>query len=146
MAMAVGSSGNRKGSVTPSINVTPLVDIVLVVLIIFMLITPMMTKTFWLNLPPKSEVKQDDAPAPPIETKPVVMTIDKIGTVRVNNVQMERRDIKERLPRVMAGANQRVLYFDAADDAPYSTAVEVMDLSRASGIKQIAILTEKIAK
>jgi biopolymer transport protein ExbD/biopolymer transport protein TolR len=146
MAMAVGSNGNRKGSATPSINVTPLVDIVLVVLIIFMLVTPMMTKTFWLNLPPKSEAKQDNTPTPPVETKPVVMTVDKSGAVRVNNVPLQKSDIRERLPRVMAGAHQRVLYFDAADDAPYSVAVEAMDLSRASGVKQIAILTEKVAK
>jgi biopolymer transport protein TolR len=146
MAMVVGSSGHRKGSATPTINVTPLVDIVLVVLIIFMLVTPMMTKTFWLNLPPKSEAKVEDVPAQPVESKPVVMTVDKDGVVRVNNVQLAKREIKERLPRVMAGANQRVLYFDASDDAPYMLAVEAMDLSRSSGVKQIAILTERLAK
>lgn len=147
MAMTVGAASGRKGSASPNINVTPLVDIVLVVLIIFMLVTPMMTKTFWLNLPPKSENKPEDtAAAPPVETKPVVMTVDKSGTIRVNNVQLEKQELKERLPRVMAGANQRVLYFDAADDAAYKFAVEAMDLSRASGIKQIAILTERVAK
>ncbi len=46
---------------------------------------------------------------------------------------------------MMAGSNQKVLYFDAADDATYGTAIEAMDLSRASGIKSIAILTEKVA-
>lgn len=146
MAMAMGSAGTRKGSATPAINVTPLVDIVLVVLIIFMLVTPMMTKTFWLNLPPKAETKPDDAPAPPVEVKPVVMTVDTFGKIRVNNVELPKNELSERLPRIMAGANQRVLYFDASDDAPYKVAVEAMDLSRSSGVKQIAILTEKLAK
>jgi biopolymer transport protein ExbD/biopolymer transport protein TolR len=146
MAMAIGSSGGHKGSATPNINVTPLVDIVLVVLIIFMMVTPMMTKTFWLNLPPKEPDKKADTPPPPTDVKPVVMTVDKHGAIEVNRVRFEKAEIKARLPRVMAGAGQRVLYFDAADDAPYAAAVEAMDLSRASGVKSIAILTEKVAK
>jgi len=146
MAMAVGSSGGRKGSATPSINVTPLVDIVLVVLIIFMLVTPMMTKTFWMNLPPKDDDKKAETPPPPTDVKPVVMTVDKHGAIQVNRVPFAKGEIKERLPRVMAGAGQRVLYFDAADEAPYAAAVEAMDLSRASGVRAIALLTEKVAK
>jgi len=146
MAMAVGGNGGHKGSATPNINVTPLVDIVLVVLIIFMMVTPMMTKTFWLNLPPKNEEKKAETPPPPSDIKPVVMTVDKHGAIQVNHVAFAKAEIKERLPRVMAGAGQRVLYFDAADDAPYAAAVEAMDLSRASGVRSIALLTEKVAK
>lgn len=146
MAMAVGASRGAKGSSSPTINVTPLVDIVLVVLIIFMLVTPMMTKTFWLNLPPKSEDQKAATPPPPSDIKPVVMTVDKGGAIQVNHVPFSKAEIGARLPRVMAGAGQRVLYFDAADDAPYAAAVEAMDLSRASGVRAIAILTEKVAK
>ena len=76
----------KKGFVNPSINVTPLVDIVLVVLIIFMLVTPMMTKTFWMNLPPKPEDERKAQPAPPTESQPVVMTVDAGGVIRVNDV------------------------------------------------------------
>jgi biopolymer transport protein TolR len=146
MAMDVAATKGKKGFVNPSINVTPLVDIVLVVLIIFMLITPMMTKTFWMNLPPKDDEKKEQAAPPPTEIKPVVMTVDAGGVIRVNNVVFAKGEIQQRLPRVLAGAGQRVLYFDAADAAPYSAAVEAMDLSRASGVRSIALLTDKVAK
>lgn len=146
MGMSLGGGRSSKGRVSPNINVTPLVDIVLVVLIIFMLVTPMMTKTFWMNLPPKPEDDKKPEPATPTEIKPVVMTVDQGGVIRVNNVVLKKSEIFERLPRVMAGAGQRVLYFDASDEAPYSAAVEAMDLSRGSGVRSIAILTEKVAK
>lgn len=146
MATSIGTIRARRGAAAPSINVTPLVDIVLVVLIIFMIVTPMMTKTLWLNLPPKDEEKKAESKPPPTDVKPVVMTVDKAGTIRVNHVVFDKKEIRERLPRVLAGAGQRVLYFDAVDDAPYHAAVEAMDLSRASGVRSIAILTEKVAK
>lgn len=138
------SSGSEKGRAAPSINVTPLVDVVLVVLIIFMIVTLTMTKTFFLNLPPKSE-KQDEPPSPSV-SKPVVMTVDKEGVIRVNQTILRKAEIKSRLPRMLAGANQRVLYFDAHDDSAFGVAIEAMDLSRGSGVRTIAILTEKVVR
>jgi biopolymer transport protein ExbD len=73
------------------------------------------------------------------------MTVDGAGVIRVNHTILKKEEIAARLPRLMAGAQQKVLYFDAADQASYGTAIEAMDLSRASGIKTIAILTEKVA-
>ena len=58
MAMDIGSSGGKPGRAVPAMNVTPLVDVVLVLLIIFMVITPMLAKQFWLHLPNK--VDQDE--------------------------------------------------------------------------------------
>lgn len=143
MGMTAPASGG-KGRATPHINMTPLVDVVLVVLIIFMIVTLTLTKTFWLNVPPKPDEKSE--PTPPSENKPVVMTVDRAGVIRVNHTEVKKSELTARLPRMMAGANQKVLYFDAADDATYGTALEAMDLSRASGIKTIAILTEKVAQ
>lgn len=142
MGMSAPASAG-KGRATPHINMTPLVDVVLVVLIIFMIVTLTMTKTFWLNLPPKDAAKHE--PPPPSESKPLVMTVDRSGVIRVNQTVLAKHELRARLPRLMAGAKQKVLYFDAADDVAYGTAVEAMDLSRASGIKTIAILTEKVA-
>ena len=143
MGMTPTPAAGGKGA-TPTINMTPLVDVVLVVLIIFMIATLTLTKTFFLNLPPKEA--KENTPPPPAETKPVVMTVDQKGVIRVNQTVLEKAEIKQRLPRLMAGANQRVLYFDAHDDAPFGTAIEALDLSRGSGIKSIAILTEKVVK
>lgn len=144
MGMTTAGGAAHKGRSTPTINVTPLVDVVLVVLIIFMIVTLTMTKTFHLNLPPNDEQKSAQQPA--AESKPVVMTVDLTGTIRVNQTVLSKGEIQARLPRMMSGANQRVLYFDAHDKAPFGVAIEAMDLSRASGVRSIAILTEKVVR
>lgn len=144
MGMTAPAAGSGKGRATPHINMTPLVDVVLVVLIIFMIVTLTMTKTFWVNVPPKPEAKAE--PASAADNKPVVMTVDKLGMIRVNHFEVKKGELATRLPRMMAGANQKVLYFDASDDATYGAAIEAMDLSRASGIESIAILTRKVAE
>jgi biopolymer transport protein TolR len=146
MGMSLGGGGGGKHA-EPEVNVTPLVDVALVVLIIFMVVAPMTVKTFWLNLP-----KKDDQNQPPPQdvdeaNKPLVMTIAKDGVIRVNKTVVPREEIADRLPRMLAAKaeNKRLLYFDAHDDVPYGTAVEVMDLSRAAGARSIAILTSKVA-
>jgi biopolymer transport protein ExbD/biopolymer transport protein TolR len=138
-----GGGGKRQGSSTPTINITPLVDVVLVVLIIFMIVTPMVTKTFWLNLPPKDDSRD---PLPPSDNKPLVMTVDRAGAIRVNTTVIPKDEIKDRVPRMLAARDQKVLYFDAASDASYAAAIEAMDLSRAGGVKSIAVLTESVLK
>lgn len=139
----MGGSGKKKEGSTPAINITPLVDVVLVVLIIFMIVTPMVTKTFWLNLPPKDK---NEEPPPPSDNKPLVMTVDKAGVIRMNTQVISKNEIRERVPRMLAAKDQKVLYFDAANDASYAAAIEAMDLSRAGGVKSIAILTETVLK
>jgi biopolymer transport protein TolR len=145
MAISLGGGpSKKKESSSPNINITPLVDVVLVVLIIFMIVTPMVTKTFWLNLPPKNDDKAE--PAPPSDNKPLVMTVDKAGIIRMNTTVIAKNEIKDRVPRMLAAKDQKVLYFDAANEASYMTAIEAMDLSRAGGVKSIAILTESVLK
>jgi biopolymer transport protein ExbD len=144
MGMNVGGSG-KKGQPTPDVNVTPLVDVTLVVLIIFMVMTPLMTKTFWLNLPDKPE-ERAEKPKPQEKVEPLVMTVDSEGTIRVNKTVLQKEEIVSRLPRMLAGQSQKVLYFDAHDHVPYGTASEAMDLSRAAGARSIAILTKSVVK
>jgi biopolymer transport protein ExbD/biopolymer transport protein TolR len=139
----MAGGGKKKESSTPNINITPLVDVVLVVLIIFMIVTPMVTKTFWLNLPSKDK---NEEPPPPSDNKPLVMTVDKAGVIRINTTVLSKNEIKDRVPRMLAAKDQKVLYFDAANDASYAVAIEAMDLSRSGGVKSIAILTESVLK
>jgi biopolymer transport protein ExbD len=142
MAMTTGNSGNKHP--TPEVNVTPLVDIALVVLIIFMCVTPMMTKTFWLNLPAKDDKQESKPAAEP--SKPLVMRVGKNGALRINQTELSKDELAQRLPRMLAAASQKVLYFDAEDGVLYGTAVEAMDLARAAGARSIAIVTKKLAQ
>ena len=141
MGASLSGGSKKSGGSTPTINITPLVDVVLVVLIIFMIVTPMVTKTFWLNLPPKNDEKDV---TPPSDNKPLVMTVDKSGVIRMNTTVIAKSEIRDRVPRMLAAKDQKVLYFDAASDASYAAAIEAMDLSRSAGVKSIAILTETV--
>jgi biopolymer transport protein ExbD/biopolymer transport protein TolR len=142
MGMTPTSSGSSKQRPTPSINITPLVDVVLVVLIIFMIVTTMMTRSFALNLP-KSE-KKDELAAD--DTKPVVVTIDEKGVIRANQTVLTKQEVKERVIRMLAAKDQKTVFFDAHDRVSYAQAVEVIDLVRSSGVKSIAMLTEPVVK
>ena len=144
MGMALGGGGKKKKSTAlPAINITPLVDVVLVVLIIFMIVTPMATKTFWLNLPPKPDKNEIVMPN---DNKPLVMTVDKAGVIRMNTTIISKNDVRDHVARMLAAKDQKVLYFDAHNDASYAAAIEAMDLSRAGGVKSIAILTDSVMK
>ena len=129
-----------KGRATPQMNVTPLVDVVLVLLIIFMVVTPLLSKQLWLNLPKKD----DSAAPPPDKDTSIVITVDKAGVVRVNRAEIPEAELPDRLRRMLAPKDQKVVFFDADDEAPYAATVHAMDLARAGGASQIAILTEKI--
>lgn len=134
------SGAGKKGQATPQMNVTPLVDVVLVLLIIFMVVTPLLSKQMWLNLPKKDDT---NAPPPPDDTS-IVLSVDRAGVMRVNRVEMSEAELPERLRRLLAAKDQKVVFFDADDEAPYAATVHAMDLAKAGGATNIAILTEKI--
>jgi biopolymer transport protein ExbD len=141
MGMKIG--GGKKGQPKPDVNVTPLVDVTLVVLIIFMVMTPLMTKSFWLNLPKKPDEKAIVTP-PSKDNEPLVLTIDKSGVVRINKTIIEKGQMNARLPRMLAAKQSKVLYFDAHDQIPYGVAAELMNVTRQAGAKSIAILTKSV--
>ena len=141
MGMSIGASG-RRNRATPQMNVTPLVDVVLVLLIIFMVVTPLLSKQFWLQLP-KQEAR---AAEPPSENQSVVLTVKKDGVIAINGTDLKKEELKDKVARVMAARSDKVVYFDAADDAPYAVTVEAMDIARQGGAKTIAILTNKVVR
>jgi biopolymer transport protein ExbD/biopolymer transport protein TolR len=121
-------------------NVTPLVDVVLVLLIIFMVITPLLTKQFYVHAPPKEQDKPQ--PPQPNDDTQVVLRMDKQGALTINGEPITREALPEKLKRIFAARDQDVLFFDAVDDAPYGDAVQVMDEARGAGAITIGILTE----
>jgi biopolymer transport protein TolR len=145
MGMDLGGGGSGKYGPKPTMNVTPLVDIVLVLLIIFMVITPLLTKQFWLHVPKKDDDKQAE-PAPADANPPVVLTVTADGKAFVNKDEVADAELPLRLLRVFAARTDTVLFFDAHDDAPYGRAMEVLDLARGGGALTIAVLTENVAK
>jgi len=143
MAMNLGT-GKGKG-VAPAMNVTPLVDVVLVLLIIFMVITPLLTKKFWVHTPKqekeevtKQELTQDPDP-------PLVLRVGSDRAITVNGTEVPFAELSDRLKRMFAAREDHVLFFDADDQAEYGFAVEVMDRAREGGAVTIATLTTALA-
>lgn len=137
MAVEVGSA--KKG-VRPSMNVTPLVDVVLVLLIIFMVITPLLTKQFWLNVPKKDDAAKTEPPpdAPP----PVMVLVTSSGAIKLGPEDVTEGNFPDKLRRVLAASRNNVMFFGAHPDVAFGRAMEVLDVARASGAVTIAVMTE----
>jgi biopolymer transport protein ExbD/biopolymer transport protein TolR len=143
MAIEISSGGRKKGA-KPEMNVTPLVDVVLVLLIVFMVVTPMLTKQFWIHLPaePRDEVES----RPPVEREgPIVVTVESNGSIRILRDVVQLRDFSARLRGILSSRANEPVFFDAEDDAPYGRAVEVLDQIRGAGARTIAVSTESLA-
>jgi biopolymer transport protein ExbD/biopolymer transport protein TolR len=141
--MSVGAAGGKRGRAAPEMNVTPLVDVVLVLLIIFMVITPLLAKQFWLALPDK---KEQNEPASPSDKEPVVVTVSKTGVIRINRDEVADDAFAARLTRVLAASGDRTIFFDAHDEAPFERASRALDLARGAGATTIAVATDPIVK
>lgn len=147
MAMEVGSGGNKPGRASPSMNVTPLVDVMLVLLIIFMVITPLLAKQFWLYLPNKPE-HEDTPPTPPDpnEVQPVVVMVMRSGEIRLGGESVALDQLAVKLKRKLAAAAERTVFFDAEDDAAFGISMKAMDEARKGGGARIVVLTDKLAQ
>ena len=136
--------GGGKGGIQPAMNVTPLVDVVLVLLIIFMVVTPLMTRNMAMTVPAKADEEQE-APPPPNALPPVVLTVTKSGALQINREDVPREQVVARLQRMLNARPDKIVFFDAGDDVPYGSALEVLDLAR-GGDLTVAVLPEAIAE
>lgn len=138
MGMSTGTSGGPQGD----INVTPLVDIVLVLLIIFMVITPLLSKNIEIEVPQKVE-----DPDPPDEKmkEQMVLKLFADGHIELNKTVVELEALAQQLEDVYATRADKVLFFEGEDDAPYGPAVTLMDMAKGAGVATIGIMTPKDA-
>lgn len=147
MAIALDTGGGRGGkrsAVTPSMNVTPLVDVVLVLLIIFMVIAPMMVKQFWLHYPKKETAVQPETDTASDGPVPVVVTVRADKSVWINKDRVELKDLAAKLQRIFAARTDRLMFFDADDQVAYGDAMRALDAARGGGATNIAVLTELV--
>ena len=143
MAMNIGGPKGKPGRATPSMNVTPLVDVVLVLLIIFMVITPLMARQFWIHLP--NQVDKHEPATPDDNNQTIVVSVTNAGEIMINQEVVTEAAFPEKLKRVLAAKGDRTIFFDADEEAEFGKAVATMDLARAGGANTIAVLTEPLA-
>jgi biopolymer transport protein TolR len=135
MAMDVG--GSQRGGLNSQINVTPLVDVMLVLLIIIMLIAPMLQKGVAVQLPEagNTEVKPDTQDQ-------TVIAVDSANQFWVNGLQYPRGEFADRVKTALEDKADKVVYIKGDKDARYSSIMQAMDDLRRVGIEDIGLITE----
>lgn len=142
--MATQLNGNfKKLRIHPEMNVTPLVDVVLVLLIIFMVLAPVMSKSFWVRLPPKDD-KEEQLDAANDPNKPLVLTISADGKTLVNKIEVARDELPPKLIRMFNARPDNTLYLDAADDAELGQVLGAVDLAKQAQAHPLVFLTTKV--
>jgi biopolymer transport protein ExbD len=133
--------GGKKGGPMADINVTPMADIMIVLLIIFMVITPMLQKGVDVKLPQAGNTKERKD-----EPKSIVVAVKKdsttyLGTQKLDDQNQLQPLVKERLQDLPEGA--RMIYLKADEGLPYSEVMKVMDLCREAGVEEVALISER---
>jgi biopolymer transport protein ExbD len=134
MAMNVGSSGGPKSD----INITPLVDVVLVLLIIFMVITPIVQMGYEVQVPPKVETA---APVPQ-DSNQIIVRLDAEGRPWINKQMISLNDFPGRLREALTGRSSKVIFFAADGELEYGKVAAFMDICRNNGAQNLGIVFE----
>jgi len=136
MSMNVGGGGGIKSE----INVTPLVDVVLVLLIIFMVIQPMLQVGYEVETPP--EVKSSQPPPP--NSEQIIIRMDAAGKTFINKEEVPRLRFGERLKTAMTGREKKLAFFAADGELSYEKVVDFMDLCRNNGAQNLGIVFDDL--
>jgi len=134
--MELGNRENGSRSTMSQINVTPLVDVMLVLLVIFMVTAPMMQQGVQVNLP-KAETKSLN---PQEDT--VVVSIESSGKTHINADEVSRGDLKDRLTTMFATRQKKEVFLKADSAVPYGDVVQVMAQIKGAGIERLGMVTE----
>ena len=140
------SPGHRRprAATTPQLNVTPLVDVVLVLLIIFMVMAPVVNAHFAARLPPKPDATDKALASANAKDKPLVLRVEQDGTLSANKVELAAAEAEARLTRMLNARPNTLLYIDAAETAPYGAVLSGVEYARQAGAHPIVLVTEEL--
>jgi biopolymer transport protein TolR len=138
MSMDVGGAG--RGEVKSDINVTPLVDVMLVLLIIMMIVAPMLQKGVDVKLPQASNVA--DKPETQEQTV-IAITADK--RIYLNSKPVREEELTQKVTESLESKKEKTVLIKGDEDAPYAAIMATMDKLRAAQIENIGLVTEKKA-
>jgi biopolymer transport protein ExbD len=136
VAISTGDAG--KSAVTSDINVTPMIDVMLVLLIIFMIVTPLIAAGFKATLPKGANLD----PRPEGDNE-VILGIDAGGNYFLNGRPIPMASVEDQLRSIFAARTEdKILYFKADNKLKYSKIQEGVEMARAAGARVLSAITE----
>jgi biopolymer transport protein ExbD len=132
--MAVSVSDDT--DVLSEINITPLVDVMLVLLVAFVITIPALTNAIHVNLPRTVNT------TPPEQQKAITVTVDNVGAIYFDDVLVAPQDLEGRLRSLKASVAEPALHLRADERVPYGSVAKVMAAIEHSGISKVSVLTD----
>lgn len=135
--MDTGSSSRGRRSSLSQINVTPFVDVMLVLLIIFMVTAPMLDQGVEVNLPEVAE-----APGLPAQQEPLVVTLERNGQILIGKAKIEQLSkLGPVIQQALKGKPDREVFLEADEKVPYGRVVQVMAAVKKAGVEKLGMVT-----
>ena len=138
MAMEVAGSG---GGPMVNINMTPLIDVLLVLLIIFMVITPLTPKGLETLVP---QPNPDAQPAPEANERTVVVSINADQSILINRDPTGKDVLGDRLQEIFKTRAERIMFVRGAPSLDFRDVAEVIDIAKGAGVDKVGLLTEDL--
>jgi biopolymer transport protein ExbD len=137
------SAGGSGGGAKSDINVTPLVDVCLVLLIIFMVMVPRNVPEISVRIPPESKTRR---PPPPGAEKPLVIGLSEDGAITLNTKPMEEAKLAEEISALMDVSEKKAVFVDFDMKAEYGKAVELIEIAKKNGAEVVGVMKKKDEK
>jgi len=133
----MSGSGNNKRFMS-DINVTPFVDVMLVLLIIFMVTAPMMTQGVDVNLP------QTTAKEITTKDEPLILTVNKNGEISIEKTVIKLEDLETKLSSILKYMEGKQVLLRADKDVPYGFVINVIAAAKRAGVDKLGMITEPV--